>query len=142
MFGQKSKSVFEFAPKSEQMQIKTLISEGCKFEGNLYSPAFTRIDGIVNGNLTGESGLIIGEKGKITGDVASVEVIVFGQVLGNIKCHKLDIKKNGAVFGDINTSSFQMESGAVYNGTCKMEEKKEANTDSEVFKVPGDEEDI
>ena len=93
MFGQKNKEDTSYSapiiPKSDSGQIKTLISEGCKFEGNLFSPSNVRIDGIVTGNLTGENVLIIGEKGIIKGDIISVEATIYGHVTGNIKAHKL-----------------------------------------------------
>ena len=53
-----------FSGTSEQ--IRTLISEGCKFEGNLFSPSSTRIDGIITGDLTGEKSIIIGDKGYVS----------------------------------------------------------------------------
>jgi len=119
-------------------QIRTLISEGCKFEGNLFSPAYTRIDGIVRGNLTGESGLIIGDKGLIEGDITSIEVTVYGNVRGNVKAHKLEVKKNGKIYGDIVVDHLAMETGAVFIGHCKMNEAGNTDT-SEAFELPDEE---
>jgi cytoskeletal protein CcmA (bactofilin family) len=120
-------------------QIRTLISEGCKFEGNLFSPAYTRIDGVVRGNLTGESGLIIGDKGSIEGDITSIEVSIYGLVKGNVKAHKLDVKKGGKVYGDIIVDHLVMEHGAVFIGHCKMNESGGANNNSEAFDLPENE---
>ena len=106
--------------QGSQGEIKTLISQGCKFEGNLYSPSYTRIDGTIQGNLTGDSGIVIGEKGVISGDVRATEVIVFGTVKGNITSDTLVIKPSGSVNGNIAINTFSAEKGAVYNGTCKM----------------------
>jgi cytoskeletal protein CcmA (bactofilin family) len=122
---------------SNQTQIRTLISEGCKFEGNLYSPAYTRIDGIVRGNLTGESGLIIGDKGTIDGDITSIEVTIYGSVKGNVKAHKLEVKKGGKIYGDIIVDHLLMEHGAVFIGHCKMNEGNSGST--EVFDLPDEE---
>ena len=141
MFGQKDKQTFPISSssKSDNAQIKTLISEGCKFEGDLFSPDYTRIDGNVIGHLRGEGGLVIGEKGVIEGDVSSVEVVVYGNVNGNIKAHKLEIKRGGAVMGDVSIDNLIMEQGSKFNGQSKMTEtseqeiniEKEASTEVE-----------
>jgi len=47
-------------------EIRTLISVGCIFEGNITVPeGLTRIDGEIIGNVSGKGGLIVGEKGFI-----------------------------------------------------------------------------
>lgn len=115
-------------------QIRTLISEGCKFEGNLFSPGSTRIDGIVKGNLAGESGLIIGDKGTIEGDIHSIEVTIYGLVKGNVKADKLEVKKGGKIYGDISINQLAMEPGAVFIGHCKMNEPTASKNDA--FDLP------
>ena len=144
MFGkketEKTSESTSFTTKTTQNQIRTLISEGCKFEGNLFSPAYTRIDGIVRGNLTGESGLIIGDKGIIEGDVMSIEVVVYGDVKGNIKAHKLEIKKGGKICGDVVIDHLIMEYGAKFGGHCKMNESGDAIADA--YKLPDNKKDF
>jgi cytoskeletal protein CcmA (bactofilin family) len=135
MFGQKEKdSQPVFTLKPEKSQVKTLLGEGCKFDGNLYSPEYTKIDGIVTGNLSGESGLVIGTKGNIKGDVSSVEVIVEGNVKGTIKAHRLEIRKGGILTGDVFVDLITIQEGAVFNGTCNINEN--AQQDNEAFDVP------
>lgn len=110
-----------------QDRILTLISEGCKFEGNLSSPSTTKIDGHVVGNLRGESGIIIGEKGVVEGNVNAVDVTVYGTVKGNIKAHKLELKRSGTLDGDIIVEELVTESGSKFNGTAKMGDKSKSN---------------
>ena len=126
MFGQKTKETFPTTSSSKaDNQIKTLISQGCKFEGDLFSPDSTRIDGNVIGHLRGDSGLIIGEKGVIEGDISSVEVVVYGRVNGNIKAHKIELKNGGNITGDIAIDELIMEVGSKFNGQCKMQDSTE-----------------
>lgn len=142
MFGQKNKetsSSIGMTSKSEQTQIKTLISEGCRFEGNLYSPANTRIDGYVTGNLTGENGLIIGDKGSIVGDISAIEAVIYGMVRGNIKAHKLEIKGTGKVLGDVVVDHIVMEYGSRFNGNLKMNEPHE-EIKKDAFDLPEEKE--
>ncbi len=100
-------------------QIRTLISEGCKFEGNLYSPSSTRIDGLIDGDLTGEKSIIVGEKGTIKGNIKAPEVVVYGNVSGDVATENLTIKQNGTVNGNLDLSYFTMERGGKFNGNCK-----------------------
>ena len=126
MFGQKTKETFPTISSSKaDNQIKTLISEGCKFEGDLFSPDSTRIDGNVIGHLRGDSSLIIGEKGVIDGDVSAVEVTVYGSLKGNVKAHKLELKNGGNVTGDVTIDELIIEVGSKFNGQCKMQESTE-----------------
>jgi predicted acyltransferase (DUF342 family) len=101
MFGNKSKEpsyteevktpVRTSAPQQEK--VLTLISDGCKFEGNLSSPSTTKIDGHIVGNLRGESGIIIGEKGIVEGNINAVDITISGTVKGNIKAHRLSLEE-------------------------------------------------
>jgi len=136
MFGQKEKDIQpSFSLKSEKSPVKTLLGEGCKFEGNLYSPEYTKIDGVVTGRLSGESGLIIGSKGNIKGDISSVEVIIEGNVTGNVKAHKCEIRKGGNLTGDVFVDLISIHEGAVFNGTVKINEST-PREDNEAFEVP------
>lgn len=100
--------------------ISTLISEGCILDGNLKAPAYARIDGQVTGDVMIDEGLIIGEKGSISGNVITKEMIVYGSINGNIQTNALEIKATGKVTGEINTQALQVENGAVYNGRLSM----------------------
>jgi len=100
--------------------ISTLISEGAVIEGDLKAPAFARVDGQINGNITIDEGLILGEKGSIQGNVHTKEMVVYGVVNGNVSVHSLEIKSTGKVNGDIKTHTLAVETGAVYNGNLLM----------------------
>ena len=104
----------------DTQQISTLISEGCIIDGNIKAPAFIRIDGQVNGNVIVDGGLILGEKGLITGGVVTKEMIVYGKVNGNLEISALEIKASGRVVGEIKTKTLVVEHGAVYNGKLLM----------------------
>ena len=99
MFGSKERSANQpevSTPVSNKSasskDIKTLIGEGCKVEGNFFIPTATRIDGIIKGDLTGDSGIVIGHAGRIVGSVCATEVVVFGIVEGNIETNRLELK--------------------------------------------------
>ncbi|MDB5158640.1 MAG: Polymer-forming cytoskeletal [Mucilaginibacter sp.] len=100
--------------------ISTLISEGCTIAGNINAPAVVRIDGEVTGDVVVSEGLILGEKGLITGNVITKELIIYGMVAGNIKAQSLEIKHTGKITGDIETATLLVETGGIYNGRLTM----------------------
>lgn len=112
---------------AQSKDIKTLIGEGCKIEGNFYIPTATRIDGTIKGDLTGDSGIVIGISGKVEGNVCSSDVIVYGNVTGNIDANKLELKKGCSVSGDITVNNLITEQGCMFNGRCTMKETEAHN---------------
>lgn len=109
-------------PKSDPNQITTLIGVGCEFEGNMYTSTSTRIDGRLNGQITGENKIIVGENGIVVGEIKAADTIVYGRVEGVIETHSLEIKRSGVVLGDVFIESLIVEDGGVYNGRCTMDE--------------------
>lgn len=85
----------------DMQTIATLISEGCVLDGNFKAPSFVRIDGQINGDVTVEEGLILGEKAIILGNIITKEILVYGMVTGNITTNSLEIKHTGKITGDI-----------------------------------------
>lgn len=105
----------------DMQAISTLISEGCVITGNVNAPTVVRIDGQVNGDVQVAEGLILGEQGLITGNVATREMVVYGTVQGNLMVESLDVKSTGKITGDIATVTLHVETGGVYNGRLTMQ---------------------
>jgi cytoskeletal protein CcmA (bactofilin family) len=102
-------------------EVRTILGPGCLFEGNLTIPeGLTRIDGEVIGNIKGNGGLIIGERGSVKGDLSVENVVVYGKVHGNIRARSLEIRASGRVDGDVQVQELVVEKGAMYNGKCSM----------------------
>jgi len=104
----------------DQQAISTFLSEGCVIDGNMKAPAFVRIEGQITGDVTVEEGLILGEKGLITGNIITKEMIIYGTVKGHINCHSLEIRSTGRITGDIKTQILQVETGGSHNGKLSM----------------------
>ena len=102
--------------------ISTLISEGSVLEGNLKAPAFVRIDGLVNGDVMVDEGLILGEKGEVKGNISTKEIFVYGTVRGDINTSSLEIKATGRITGDIKTQNLAVENGGVYSCNLTMQQ--------------------
>lgn len=103
-----------------QQEISTIIGPGFTITGELKGKAVVRIDGTITGNVQVESGIVLGEKGIIKGDIETASAIIYGTVNGNVKTQNLEIKKTGKVNGDIKTDTIEIELGAQYNGKLEM----------------------
>jgi cytoskeletal protein CcmA (bactofilin family) len=110
------------AKSSSSKEIKTLIGEGCKVEGNFFIPNATRIDGIIKGDLTGDSPVLIGANGRIEGHITAAEAVIYGTVIGNIDTMRLELKKGCVVNGDISVTNLVSEQGTTFNGRCTMKQ--------------------
>jgi cytoskeletal protein CcmA (bactofilin family) len=115
IFGKKDKVALDL------QSISTLISEGCVIEGSVKAPSFARIDGLVNGDVNVDEGLILGEKGQVKGNIVTKEIVVYGIVTGDIQTDSLEIKATGKITGSIKTQILLVETGGVYNGQLTMQ---------------------
>ena len=107
-------------PRPEVNHLTTSIGEECIFEGSISTSSSTRIDGRLQGKITGENSLIVGERGAVTGDIRALEIIVFGRIEGVIETDRLEIRDTGVVTGDLYVGKLVVQEGGVYNGRCFM----------------------
>ena len=108
----------------DKQEISTIIGEGYTFTGEVQGSSVIRIEGKIVGNVNVDSGVVLGEKGIIEGNITSQSVIIYGTVNGNVKTTQLEIKKSGYVSGDITTDSLEIELGAKYNGKLSMQQQQ------------------
>lgn len=98
-----------------------LIGIGTTITGDIESNGDIRIDGSLNGNLNTKGKLVIGETGKIKGEVVCKNSDISGNVEGKITVSELlTLKLTAKIFGDIITNRLTVEPGAIFTGTCNM----------------------
>ncbi len=101
--------------------LETFISKDVTIKGELTTEGIVRIDGNFEGTITAD-GLIIGKTGEIKGDVAAREIMVDGNVEGNINAKEIiEIKPDGKVQGDIQTFKLIISEGAFFIGRSSMQ---------------------
>ena len=102
-------------------RINSILGPGTVFEGNYVTKETTRVEGTELGDINSEGTVILGEKGKIVGNIVARNVIVGGAVEGNITVEgKIEITASGSIKGDIATSSLIIDENAVFQGNCVM----------------------
>ena len=120
----KSKAV-DAAPVQEK--ISTLIGAGAVFNGDFVVQDTIRVDGTINGNCNCKGTLILGEQGKVIGNINAQNVFISGQVKGDIvSTGKLEVLSTGRVTGDISARKLVVDEDAYFDGRCTMTADKAA----------------
>jgi len=102
--------------------VETLVGRNCDLKGNVHSKGTIRVDGKVEGNVTSEDGVIVGEHAIVKGDIEGRHIIIGGKVTGDVfASSKLEILHTGSLYGDIRTPILVINEGVVFEGTCEME---------------------
>ena len=104
-------------------QIENVIGRSAIVHGDLKAEGAFRIDGTIEGAVESTAGVVIGEAGVVRGDVRAADVVIAGQVIGNVMCTgHLEIVATGKVEGDIEAKSVRVETGGVFRGASRMGE--------------------
>jgi cytoskeletal protein CcmA (bactofilin family) len=105
----------------ERNNSATLISTGTIVNGDLVSDTDLRIDGTINGNVSGTARIIVGPSGYVEGNIEGQQADITGKVLGNIKVKELlQLRGTCNVQGNIAADKLQIEPTATFNGQCQM----------------------
>jgi cytoskeletal protein CcmA (bactofilin family) len=109
--------------KENADEILSILGEGVDFQGELSFTHGIRVDGIVRGKIRSDSCLIIGTKGKVEAEVTIRKVAISGEFRGTVRASdRIEIHKEGKVYGDLFTPCLIIEAGALFEGKCNMNE--------------------
>lgn len=105
----------------ESPNSSSIIGKGTSVEGNVETVGNIRIEGNVKGNVTCKSKIALGHSSYVEGIVAAQNAEIAGEIQGSIEVSELLILRPTAVIhGDIITNKLVVESGAAFNGSCRM----------------------
>ncbi|MDR0754857.1 MAG: polymer-forming cytoskeletal protein [Prevotellaceae bacterium] len=107
------------------------ICENTKITGTIETTGDIRIDGILDGSVVSTGRVVIGLKGKIKGDLHCSCIDVSGKIKGNIIANDvLILKEKSILVGEITVQKLIIESGATFNGLCKMPNSEPDNNNN------------
>jgi len=110
-----------------------LLSTGTTINGDITSNSDIRIDGILTGNLSTKGRLVIGESGKIKGEIICKNADISGVVEGKILAAELlSLKATSVITGDIVIGKLAVEPGCLFNGTCKIDDSTNKTNDNKI----------
>jgi len=102
-------------------EIESLISPGVTISGEINSQGSIRVDGKLEGTIDIKGNLVLGEKGKIKGEVKAANVMLAGKIEGNvIVSERFEISHTGVMVGDVSSRIITIEEGGMLQGTSKM----------------------
>ena len=105
-------------PKSDET---TIISHGVKIEGKVSSSGNIRVEGEIQGDITSQGKVIVGENGKVNGQISGEDITIGGKVSGTVRAkEKLVLDSKGNLKGDIFTKILLVEAGAKFDGKSNM----------------------
>ncbi|MEO2083515.1 MAG: polymer-forming cytoskeletal protein [Desulfurobacteriaceae bacterium] len=99
-------------------EIKSILAQGLKIEGNLKSEGKIRIDGEVLGDVTGDT-IIFGSTAVVKGKVQASKVVLMGKLEGDLKADSVEIMSTAKVKGEVLAKELSIEKGASVEGTFK-----------------------
>ena len=107
--------------RPDREPIENVLGRSAFIRGELSAEGAFRIDGTIEGTVASRAQVVIGESGTVRGDVIGSDVVVAGQIIGNVRCSgHLEILAKGKVEGDIAAQSVRIETGGVFRGTSFM----------------------
>jgi cytoskeletal protein CcmA (bactofilin family) len=99
------------------------IGKTVRVVGQIFTKEDLEIDGEVEGTIESpDNKITIGPSGRVQADIHACNVVVLGQLQGNVAAReKVDIRKDAAVVAEITASRISIEDGAVFNGRINNE---------------------
>jgi cytoskeletal protein CcmA (bactofilin family) len=111
--------------------LTAFIDEGSEMEGRYTFSGTVMLNGRFKGEISTTDTLIIGDKGVMNGDIRAGQVLVSGEVVGNILgTERVELKRTARVFGDVEAPVVVVEEGVLFEGHCRM---TKANPNTEVL---------
>jgi cytoskeletal protein CcmA (bactofilin family) len=124
MFKRKRKSV-------GRNGLTAFIDEGSEIEGRYTFSGTVMLNGRFTGEISTTDTLIIGDKGVMNGDVRAGQVLISGQVVGNVfAAERVELQRTARVFGDVEAPVVVVEEGVLFEGHCRM---TKANPNTELL---------
>jgi len=116
--------------------VNTVIGEDTHFTGSLNTQKSVRIEGFFEGEIISQGEIFVGENSKVKANLIAKNVVVAGEVIGNIEAiNGLEIYRSGRVVGDITGDHLYVEEGAIYKGRVNMDVISSKNDFEGPFKL-------
>ncbi len=97
------------------------IQKGVVLKGAVQVKGVVLIEGEVEGDITASDHLIIGESGRVRGNIFAGHLTNRGTVEGNVNAgNKVSLMKDSHLKGDITAYQLVIEEGSGFDGRCTM----------------------
>jgi cytoskeletal protein CcmA (bactofilin family) len=122
MWGKKNTD--EMSPLDATAEHQTAwLGSSLQVKGEITGTEDLLIEGSVEGLIQlDERKLTVGATAKLAADINARDVVVYGYVKGNVRAKgRIEIKKDGAIIGNLTTAQIMIEDGADFKGSIEIE---------------------
>lgn len=109
-------------PEPESRSTAANVGKSVRIIGQIFTKEDLYVDGDVEGTIESlENKVTVGPNGRVQASIKAREVIILGQVQGNVETSdKVDLRKDAKLVGDITTARISIEDGAVFKGSIDI----------------------
>jgi cytoskeletal protein CcmA (bactofilin family) len=102
-------------------------------EGNLVFEGTLFLNGHVKGAIESRAGtIVIGEDAVIHADIFVRTATIKGEIKGSVRAtERLELFPPARVYGDINAPVVQIDAGVIFEGTCTIQPKENATSQTD-----------
>ncbi len=102
-------------------EVNALLGRGSEFEGKLTFEGTVRIDGKFSGEIFSDDTLIVGEGARVKAEIEVANVIIYGDVIGNVRAKAgVELHAPARLKGNITAAALQIAPGVIFDGACQM----------------------
>jgi cytoskeletal protein CcmA (bactofilin family) len=99
----------------------SLLSKKVKIDGDILGPENLHVEGYIKGSVKLSGDIFIGNTGIVEADLEAKNIVIQGEVAGNVIAHKqLEIHPSGKLIGDCTAASIDIKEGAIFEGRSNM----------------------
>jgi len=99
----------------------TVIASGSRVLGEIHSENELMIEGVVEGRLILQGGVVVQRDGRVKGDVQAEIVKISGTIEGDVQARDhIEILREGRVRGNVAAPRVQINDGAFFKGAIDM----------------------
>jgi cytoskeletal protein CcmA (bactofilin family) len=96
---------------------RNILSSDVEIKGTVKFTNDLIIDGKIEGEISSDGSLTVGENARLKAEIRTATVVVYGKVHGNITAmERIELKASAEVIGDIKAKTLSIEAGAIFVG--------------------------
>ncbi len=100
---------------------QNILNADVEIRGNLKCSGDVFFDGRLDGDLTTDGALELGENATVRGNLTALTVVARGKITGNISAReRLEVKARTEVTGDLRGAKLVVDDGVVFQGKADI----------------------
>lgn len=105
-----------------------VLNANTKIEGTIQTADDFRLEGSLKGDFISTAKIVIGQTGKITGNIKAGNADIAGTIEGKLEINGiLNLKSTGKIIGEVKTKKLVIEEGGIFDVKCDMSNGHNAN---------------